>query len=215
MDPRSDSDARWLAAAERIHRGLNHDLSNRTAALSAVVAILDGADADMVARLRDEVERLDALLRLKRLVPRVPNAPAEPVIPGDLVAEVLALLAMVAEYRDTAVRCTPMSSAPPLRCRPQALQHALLLLLLAVGDAGQAPSLDVTHDDAAVTFGIGTSAGAAHDGPGAGDAVAAAAGALLSDDGALVWAADDGGYRLRLPTLAALRARARVQAPPA
>lgn len=214
MDSGSDAAlARWLATAERIQRGLNHDLSNRTAALGAVVAVLDGADGDLVSRLGDEVARLEALLRLMRLLPRVPHAPAEPVMAEDVVTDVLALLPFVAEFRDAPVRAVPLGAVPPLRCRLQALQHALLLLLVAVGDAGQPLSLDVAHDDAAVTFGIGTGAGTPLEGPGSADAVAAAAAVLLADDGALVWPAAD-GYRLRLPTLTALRARARVQAPP-
>ncbi|MCU0622901.1 MAG: hypothetical protein MUF53_03440 [Gemmatimonadaceae bacterium] len=214
MDSGSDAaQARWLATAERIQRGLNHDLSNRTAALAAVVAVLDGPDPDLIGRLAEEVARLEALLRLKRLLPRIPNAPAEPVMADDLVGDVLALLTHVADLRDRPLQAAPLAGVPPLRCRPQALQHALLLLLVAVGDAGMPVTLDVSHDDAAVTFGIGASAGTPREAPGTADATAAAAAFLLAEDGALVWP-EAGGYRLRLPTLTALRARARVQAPP-
>ncbi len=212
VDDRADlPGATWLATAERIQRGLNHDLSNRTAALAAVVALCDSTDHDLLARLEEEVERLGTLLRHMRLLPRVPNAPAEPVLADDVMPDVLALIGGIAEFRDVVVRVAPLGSVPPLRCRPQALQHALLLLLVAVGDAGGNLTLDVTHDEVAVTFGIGTSAGSPLDAPGSGDAVADAAVHRLGGDGALVWAVGP-GYRLRLPTLTALRARARVRA---
>lgn len=212
MDERPDLPAAtWLATAERVQRGLNHDLSNRTAALAAVVELRDGVDHGLLTRLDDEVGRLGTLLRLMRLLPRAPHAPAEPVMADDVVPDVLALVGCIAEFRDAAVRAVPLGGVPPLRCRPLALQHALLLLLVAVGDAGGGLSLDVTHDDAAVTFGIGTSAGLPLDAPGSGDALAAVAAHLMGDDGALVWTAE-AGYRLRLPTLTALRARARARA---
>lgn len=215
MDPTSDAAARWLATAERVQRGLNHALSNRVAAIAAVAAVLDGADPDLVARLRDEAALQEELLRAMRLLPRAPEQAPEPVMAHDIIHDAVMLARQVAEFRDTGLDIgDEVSQAPPLRCRPQALLHALTLLLVAVGDAGGALTIGLGFDDAAVTFSIGVAPGVPSEAPGSPDVVSATAAALMAADGALVWPVP-GGYRLRLPTLAALRARERALVPSA
>ncbi len=203
----------WLPAVERLQRGLNHALSNRAAAIAAVAAVIEGDDVDMVARLRDEGAQLDRLLQLMRLLPRHRSAVPEPVRLADLVVEVAAIWAEHPDYRERPAEVVSFEDAPPLRCHLQAMQHALLLGLTLSADAGAPVRMEAAWDDAGVTIGFGDAVPAAGAVPGRALTVGARAlSAMLAPDEALVWSAERRALWLRLPTLAALRARAKARA---
>jgi hypothetical protein len=215
MDLRSESEARWFATAERVLRGLNHLLSNRVASVAAVAGVLEGSDPEMVDRLRDEARLLEDALRLMRHLPRVHGAPPEPIMAHEVLDDAVLMARQIGELKDwKVVLSEDFASAPPLRCRSQALLHAALVLLVALGDAGGAPIVTVSANDAALTIGFGVPAGDPDEAPGPADNVTRAAAYLLADDGALAWPVP-GGMRLRMPTLAALRARERARGPQA
>lgn len=202
---------RWLRTLDRVQRGLNHAFSNRAAAVSALVTVLEAGDEELHARLRGEASALEEVLRLMRLLPRSPDARAEAVQAADLVPDAVTLMRQVSALRDRSVTVTGLEEAPPLRCRPQGLQQALVFLLVAVGDADGEARLDVAADGEAVTFGVGVSAGAPADAPGEPDTASETALWLLTGDEACCWPAGS-GWRLRLPTLAAIRASERRSA---
>lgn len=211
MDLASEATAQWFATAERVLRGLNHLLSNRIASVAAVAGVLEGNDPELVARLQEEAQLLQETLRLLRHLPRVPGVPPEPLMAHEVLHDAVIMAHQVVELKDWKIALAEdVQQAPPLRCRSQALLHAALVLIVALGDAGGAPIITVAADDAAVTFGFGVSAGDPGEAPGAADSITRVAAHLLADDGALAWPVP-GGMRLRLPTLAALRARERAR----
>lgn len=203
----------WLPAVERFQRGLNHALSNRAAAIAAVASVIEGDDVEMVARLRDEGSQLDRLLQLMRVLPRHRMSSPEPIRLGDLVSDVVAIWAEHPEYRDQPITIAGFDEAPPLRCHLQAMQHALLLGLTLTADAGAPVRVQAAWDDAGVTIGFGDAEPVATTVPGRALTVGArAVSALLAPDDALVWGTERRELWLRLPTLAALRARAKATA---
>lgn len=199
---------RWAEVAEQLQRGFNHALSNRLAGLAALVAASEPEDADLLGLIAPETEALEELLRLMRLVPRV-TLPAEPIRLEDVLSDCAAVWRHHAGRDRAPMTLGGLDGAPPLRCRVQPLLHALLVLADAATGAGGPATVQAAWDDVAVTIGVGDVTPDPSAGPGAGtDDAAATAETLLADDGAFVWAAPTGrGYGLRLPTLAALRAR--------
>jgi len=209
--------ARWLTIHDELLRGLAHTLSNRIATIDAATFMLglDGADAQgQCATLRGETERLEALLRAMRTLPRHGNAAAEPVMPGDAVQGALAVQAHHNDLRD--VRCDVMidGDVPPAYAEPLSLQHALLVAIAAAGHAA-GPAGIVLHVSATsdvVRFSV-----TPRDAPGSNDVVDSAgdmADEHVADAEAIGWllAAHGGkampvrgGAEFTVPTLAAAR----------
>src|SRR5574338_536095 len=84
----------WLRVNEKVLKGLNHQLTNRLAALEAVSQLFEpgeATDAQLVEALAREVERVGTLLRLYRLLPAEPTALPETVRVQDIVPAVLEL----------------------------------------------------------------------------------------------------------------------------
>lgn len=214
LDPEASAlAAAWLPAMERLQRGLNHALSNRAAAIAAVASVIEGDDEEMVGRLRDEGAQLDRLLQLMRVLPRHRTSSPEPIRLGDIVTDVVAIWAEHPDYREQPAMVVGFDEAPPLRCHLQAMQHALLLGLTLTADAGAPVRVHAAWDDAGVTLGFGDAVPLATTVPGrALTAGARAVSALMAPDDALVWSAERRELWLRLPTLAALRARAKASA---
>jgi hypothetical protein len=214
-EPDADlADARWLRVSEQVLRGLNHALSNRIAGVSAVASVLEPDDEPLVAQLREEIGRMEQLLVLLRLLPRLASAGPEAIRLEDIVPDAVALALHHPEIRDAAIAVPPLQDVPPMRCRPTALLHALVLLLVEGALAPGHRALTCPATDAAVTILVGDVLPDADGPPGrAQHPAAVSAQVILAADGALVW--DDGGgsaFAIRLPTLAALRARSRAGA---
>ncbi len=89
------------------------------------------APAPIVAMLRDEAERLEALLALVRQLAgeERDDAAPEPIHLPDVVAPAVALHAHHPDWRDVAVDVVPDPNAPPVRASPTVLLRALLVLL--------------------------------------------------------------------------------------
>ncbi len=214
---------RWLTIHDDLLRGLTHALSNRVGTVAATAYLLDvqsAAPLAAAATLRDEGERLDALVQLLRLLPRRAATVAEPVIPTDVVAQAVALHAFHPTAGDTPVEVRLDGDVQPAYVEPGAL---VLAVAAAIGAAqrsvqraddhgdGQAPvsgRVVVTISSSTETVHLAVCGQQADDAIGTVDAEAAhdvrAASWLLRMCGGSA-VASDGGATIRVPTLQAVR----------
>jgi signal transduction histidine kinase len=204
--------ARWLEVQDELLRGITHALSNRLATLSASAYMLEFEDitcTEAAGSLRAETDRLDALLQLLRLLPSRDDSAFEPLAPGDVVEQAVALHAHHCDLRDVPVRVDVDDAVLPVWVEPHALLQALLLALSAAKRAafaaGSGVELIVRGDGDEVRVGVhpdGTFP-SGHDASTPRD-VFAAQDCLRSAVGSAA-ARDDGGCELTLPTLLAVR----------
>ena len=141
--------ARWLTVHDDLMRGLTHALSNRVGTIAAASFLLESQPASVAkvsAMLRDESERLDALLALMRLLPRRLSPKAEPVMPTDLIGQAVALQGHHPTLGENDVRVLLDGDVQPGYADPSAL---VLALTLTIGAAQR-----VSAQQAAVTVTI-------------------------------------------------------------
>ena len=122
----------WLRVNEKVLKGLNHQLTNRIAALDAVTHLFDPGertDLELVQTLAREVERIGTLLRLYRMLPAEPTALPEPVRVQDIVPYVLELHTYHADLRGVTCVLSKAGDPDPVCVRPSALLRSLLVLL--------------------------------------------------------------------------------------
>lgn len=122
----------WLRVNEKVLKGLNHQLTNRLAALEAITQLFDpadGSDPQLMQTLSREVERVGTLLRLYRMLPAEPTALPEAVRVQDIIPAVLELHTYHADLRGVACLMGEASDPEPVCVRPSALLRSLLVLL--------------------------------------------------------------------------------------
>jgi signal transduction histidine kinase len=212
-------DARWAALQDELLRGLAHALSNRVATLTAVAYLLEHGDvspAEAATSLRTESERMDDLLQLLRRLP-AREAAAEPVLPGDLVADAVALHALHCDLDDVPVEVEVTPDVPPVLVAPPALRQAVLLALslakrAAVRRAVGGVQVTIGGDAAAVRLAVRAAPAPAGDVAAAADEADDRAALDLAAIRERVAGADgdvsplgDVGCVLHLPSLAAAR----------
>jgi signal transduction histidine kinase len=203
--------ARWLEVHDELLRGVTHALSNRVATMSAAAYMLEYDDvtgAQAAASLRVETERMDVMLQLLRLLPSRDDREFEPVSPGDVIAQAVALHAHHCDLRDVGVDVTVSERVLPVWVEPHALLQALLLALTSAKRSACASNgavqLRVDGDAEEVCVTVQPESSAAGVDELAARDVAAAAACLQSALGSAV-ARADGGCVLTLPTLPAAR----------
>lgn len=129
----------WLRVSEKVLKGLNHKLTNRVAALEAVVTIFDpreGPDPELVAALGTEVKQLHGLLRLFRLMPAEPFAEPEACRLQDVMPNVVQLHCHHADLKEIPFELQEDEEALPILVRQSALLRCLLVVLeAAAGNA--------------------------------------------------------------------------------
>lgn len=129
----------WLRVSEKVLKGLNHKLTNRVAALEAVVTIFDpaeGPDPELVNALAAEVRHLHALLRLFRLMPAEPFAEPEACRLQDVMPQVVQLHCHHADLKEIPFELVEDPDANPILVRQSALLRCLLVVLeAAAGNA--------------------------------------------------------------------------------
>ncbi|HUS29170.1 MAG TPA: hypothetical protein VMZ53_11685, partial [Kofleriaceae bacterium] len=116
----------------KVLKGLNHQLTNRLAALDAVSQLFEPGettDPQLVSTMAREVERVATLLRLYRMLPAEPTALPEAVRVQDIVPGVLELHTYHADLRGVACVMGEASDPAPVCVRPSALLRSLLVLL--------------------------------------------------------------------------------------
>jgi hypothetical protein len=207
--------ARWLWHRDQLLRGVTHALSNRVAAASVAAWLVEsGPTAPAVAAItfREEIDRLEGLLRLLRQLPVRADAAPEPVVPVDVVRSAVALHAHRPDLPDLPCAIETDGEAQAGWADPDALCHAIAIALAAAASAVGATGLRVRIDADDAVVGIGVQAeglatardGAADDGH-AGIADVDAIDWLLGRHGGR-GLARPGGCRVEVPTLAAVRA---------
>jgi hypothetical protein len=213
----------WLRVNEKVLKGLNHQLTNRLAALEAVTQLFDpseSADPQLVQTLAREVERVGTLLRLYRMLPAEPTALPEPIRVQDIVPCVLELHTYHADLRGVSCVLGAASDPEPVCVRPSALLRSLLVLLeSAAGHTSRTGSglpivLGYQGTPTVVTISIeAPSPNTEGLFAGSGSLIDAVRSALAHAGGSIFAARDcrDGipilSYRLTLPTLSETRKR--------
>jgi len=214
----------WLRVNEKVMKGLNHQLTNRVAALEAVAHLFEpgeATDPQLLQTMAREVERVGTLLRLYRLLPAEPTTLPEAVRVQDIVPQVLELHTYHADLRGVPCLLGEASDPEPVCVRPSALLRSLLVLLeSAAGHTSRTgsglPIVLAYHGDA-TTVAIDVEAPSPNtDGlfMGSGSLVEAVRNALAHAGGDVDAGRDSREglplirYRLRLPTLSETRRRA-------
>jgi hypothetical protein len=213
----------WLRVNEKVLKGLNHQLTNRLAALDAVTHLFEPGevtDPQLVQTLAHEVERVGTLLRLYRLLPAEPTALPEAVRVQDIIPGVLELHTYHADLRGVTCVLGETSDPSPVCVRPSALLRSLLVLLeSAAGHAfrpgsGRPIVLGYSGTPTLVTISIESPSPNANGlFAGSGSLIDAVRSALAHAGGAIQAVRDsrDGLptilYRLTLPTLSEARKR--------
>ncbi|CAN5677517.1 hypothetical protein BH23GEM3_BH23GEM3_05200 [soil metagenome] len=122
----------WLGVSDDLLWGINHALSNRLAAVAAVVRILQFSDTGLdplFSVLGQEITNLEKTIALLRLLPRNPDEQPEPVHLTDTLTSVLALHRLQSDGRDLEYEVDAAPDVLPVWIEPSTLAHALLLLL--------------------------------------------------------------------------------------
>lgn len=208
--------SRWQEVQDELLRGITHALSNRVATLSAAAYMLEFGDVtpeQAAASMRAESERIDELLQLLRRLPAREEFELEPVSPGELIEDAVALHGFHCDLRDVPVAVDVEADVLPVLVEPHALRQALLLALstakrTAARDAQGQPAttrIRVSGDaDRVVLHVHGT-----REHPAPFDTLAErereAMQQCLAGAGGAVRPLDDGGWGIELPSLLAAR----------
>lgn len=214
----------WLRVSEKVLTGLNHQLTNRSAALDSLVTVMASegeTDKVMFEALQDEIVRLIELLKLYRLLPAESSPVAQALRLQDIIPQIVRLHSHHADLRSFTVTLQGDQDTDPVLIRPSALMRSLLVLLeSAAGNAARSGrsgtlSLGYGQDGAdAVRITLEAAAPVGHMVyTGQGSLVHAVRGAIAHAHGsveAMIVDASDGPllrYVLRFPTLAEGRRR--------
>jgi hypothetical protein len=122
----------WLRVSEKLLKGLNHQLTNRVASLSAAVDMLkmDGvADERFVEQMSDEVTRLLQLASLYRCLTTEPYMEPEALMLSDMLPLALRLHENHYDLKHYTCSLIERNAVPPIRVRQAALLRCLLVLL--------------------------------------------------------------------------------------
>jgi hypothetical protein len=130
----------WLSVCNDLLWGFNHALSNRLAALTSIVRILEHSDTGLdplLGVLSEEIGNLERTLSLLRLLPQNPAEAPEAVLLQDLIPPLLELHRLQNDGRDLEFDLDLDSTTFPVWVEPSALSHAILLLLAATSRAAR------------------------------------------------------------------------------
>ena len=125
----------WNSLSGNVLRGLNHSFSNRLTSLGAVAAGLGSEDSTQTLgqRVEGEIDRMEELLRLYRVLPFVGSHAAEPSQLSEAVSAAVALFEHHYGLRDVPCRVEGDPATPPVLYHSTAMVQTLLLLLSAAG----------------------------------------------------------------------------------
>lgn len=122
----------WLRVSEKVLTGLNHQLTNRCAALDSLVGVLAAEsplDKTLTDALQDEVVRLIELVKSYRMLPAEVYPQAQAMRLQDTMPHVLRLHMHHADLKGVSVAMEGDPETDPVLVRPSALMRSLLVLL--------------------------------------------------------------------------------------
>lgn len=122
----------WLRVSEKVLSGLNHQLTNRCAALDSLMSMLTSErelDKTMADVLQEEVVRLIDLLKLYRMLPAEVQPDAQAMRLQDTMPHVMRLHMHHADLKGVSVTLEGDPGTDPVLVRPSALMRSLLVLL--------------------------------------------------------------------------------------
>jgi hypothetical protein len=132
IDPNGEVADEWLMVVDHVCHGIHHALNNRIGSLSALLELTRLGDLPpndpAFASLAGELTRLEDCARTVGLLPRA-SVGEEPLIVGDVLADVLAVHGFLHDLRDTPVTIAPTPFVEPVRAERWALVRALVLIL--------------------------------------------------------------------------------------
>ncbi len=126
----------WAALADRLMRGVTHQLSNRAYALMTLTAELEESpDAQVLGLLKDEVLRLERTVRLMRSLEDPGGRQQSPCSPETMVRDAAALYVLRAGRRIPEVGIRVEEGLPDQKSDAAGVMRALLLACeLVAGD---------------------------------------------------------------------------------
>jgi hypothetical protein len=129
------ANAGWPAVLDRLLQGLGHDLNNRVQSLLSLVQLfqIDDETESLRPFLEKEVDQLEEVVMLLRLIPADPDEPLELIHIPD-VAERLVALSRVQKNLEVVTRRVEIRPEGVMPVRTQwSLLNRFLLTLLAAG----------------------------------------------------------------------------------
>jgi len=131
-----------LASIGRLAAGIAHEVGNPLGAVGTYVEVLRrrGADAEVVAGLSRELDRLDHIVRSLLDYARPQEEALDVVHPGDIVRGAFALLSAQGALKAVRAALDVPGDVPPIRARAHLLEQTIVNLVLnAVEAAPGAP----------------------------------------------------------------------------
>jgi hypothetical protein len=195
----------WTELADALVRGLAHALSNRVAALMALMDLGPGdLSADESQLFPREIDRLQDINRLLKLLPADIHARVEAVLPRDVLSDAIALMSVHPRGKEIDFQLQ-IANDQPVRVERWALLRLLLIILEAARESALARGahrvdVSIGGDEQLVTVtALGSRFRAASD---------PIAELLVRTDA--MFDASESALTLRLPTLVDIRRRGRA-----
>lgn len=151
-----DSGTAWPAVLDKLIQGVTHQISNRVATLSGVSDILAGDESvpPILRALADEVPKLEASIRLLRLL-AAPEGEAEEALEAPrLVEEAMALARVHPDCKEVTYTAADGRDVPPVVARPTALMHQVLVALVRATCGGNSGRMSECAKDVRVDYAV-------------------------------------------------------------
>ena len=149
-----DSAEAWPAVLDKLILGVSHHISNRVATLAGVSDILAGDESvpPILRALADEVPKLEASVRLLRLLGAPESEGEEALEAPRLVEDAIALARLHPDHKEVVFAASDGYNVPPVVARPTALTHAVLVALAQAADAARGEGDSGTMSESQVTI---------------------------------------------------------------
>lgn len=154
-----DSAEAWPAVLDKLILGVTHHISNRVATLAGVSDILAGDESvpPILRALADEVPKLEASIRLLRLLGAPESESEEALEAPRLVEDAIALARLHPDHKEVDFVAADGYDVPPVVARPTALTHAVLVALSQAADDARGAGNSDSVSESRVTVPVGYS----------------------------------------------------------
>lgn len=144
---------------DKLILGVTHHISNRVATLAGVSDILAGDESvpPILRALADEVPKLEASIRLLRLLGAPESESEEALEAPRLVEDAIALARLHPDHKEVDFVAADGYDVPPVVARPTALTHAVLVALSQAADDARGAGNSDSVSESRVTVPVGYS----------------------------------------------------------